>query len=130
MNKIIDNMEIYYNINNHIIDSFNIKNKNYELLINMNNIYNSNEKIIEDINEIINENKIENKIKLLYNLYNKMITKNEIIIKYEKGKEDTIRIFGDKFVENNKNIFQMIISDTYYKLNSFYNVKNEKKMKY
>ena len=55
-----------------------------------------------------------------------MITKNEIRIKYKIGKEDKIRIFGDKFVENNKENFQMIINDNNYELNTFYNIKNEK----
>ena len=59
-----------------------------------------------------------------------MIAKNEIIIKYKIGKERKIRIFGDKFVENNENNFQMIINDKDYELNSFYHIKNEKKMKY
>ena len=74
--------------------------------MNNNNIYNYNEKIIKDINEIINENKIENKIKHIYNIYDKIITKNEIIINYKIGNEDKIRIFGDEFVENKKIIFK------------------------
>ena len=126
LNKIVDNFEIYYNINNNIINNYNIENKNYEILVNINNIYNFNEKAIKDINEIINENKIENKIKYLYSIYDKMITTNEIIIKYCIGKEDKIRIFGDKFVENNKSNFQMIINDNSCELSSFYNIKKEK----
>ena len=126
LNKIVDNLEIYYYINNSIINNYNIKNKNYEVLMNINNIYNFNEIIIKDINEITNENKIENKIKYINNIYDKMITRNEFIIKYKAGKEDKIRVFGDKFVENNKNNFQMIINDNIYELNSFYNIKNEK----
>ena len=156
LNKIVDNMEIYYNINQNIINNYNIKNKNYEVLTNITNIYNYNEIIIKDINEIIDENKIENKIKYLYSIYDKMITKNEIIIKYKIGNEDDdknedkdegededenevedenedkdededkIRIFGDEFVENNKDNFKMIINENYYELDSFYNIKNEK----
>ena len=104
LNKIIDNLEIYYNINNNIINNYNLKNKNYEVLMNKNNIYNYNEIVIQDINEILNEKKIENKMKFIYNIYDKMITKdeNEIIIKYKIGKENNIRIFGNKFMENNK----------------------------
>ena len=59
-----------------------------------------------------------------------MITKKEsekiIIAKYKIEKEKKIRIFGDKFVNNNKNNFQMIINGNIYELNSFYNIKNEK----
>jgi len=108
----------------------NIKNKNHEILMNINNIYNNNEKVIKDIDGIINENQIENKIINIYNIYEKMTTKNEnideIIMKYKIGKENKIRIFGDTFVKNNKDNFKMIINDDIYELNSFYNIKNEK----
>ena len=73
------------------------------------------------INEFNNKYKSGNKKE-----YNKAATTNEITIKYKVGKEDKIRIFGDDFVENNINNFQMIIKDKNYKLNSFYNIKNEK----
>ena len=77
LQKIMDNMEIYYNINNNIINNYDKKYKNYEKLINIKNIDNYNKIIIKDIDEIINENKIENKIKNLYNIYDKMITKDK-----------------------------------------------------
>ena len=38
LRKIIDNFEIYYNINNNIIKNYNLKNKNYEILMNITNI--------------------------------------------------------------------------------------------
>ena len=62
--KVLDNFEIYYNINNNIMNNYNIKNKNYEILMNINNLYKNKEKIIKDINEIINENNIENKLNI------------------------------------------------------------------
>ena len=58
--------------------------------------------------------------------YNKVTKANEIIIKYKVGKEDKIRIFGDDFVKNNKENFNMIINDKKYELDSFYKLKNEK----
>jgi hypothetical protein len=60
--------------------------------------------------------------------YYKATTTDEITIKYKIGEEDTIRIFGDTFVYNNINNFQMIINDKNYELDSFYKIK--KKMKY
>ena len=51
---------------------------------------------------------------------------NEIIIKYKIEKKDKIKIFGDRFVENNKTNFQMIINENNYELNSFYIIKKEK----
>jgi len=41
----MDNMEIYYNINNNIINNYDKNYKNYEKLINI--------KIIDNYNEII-----------------------------------------------------------------------------
>jgi len=60
------------------------------------------------------------------NEYNKVKETNEISIKYQIGKENEIRIFGDNFVKNNKGNFQMEINDKNYELNSFYKIKNEK----
>ena len=51
---------------------------------------------------------------------------NEFIIKFKIGKENKIRIFGDKFVKNNKRNFQMIINDKNYELDSFYKIENQK----
>ena len=55
-----------------------------------------------------------------------MNTKNDIIINYKIGKEDKIRLFGDKFIENNKSKIQIIIDDENYELNSFYKLTNQK----
>ena len=90
LNKIIENMKIYYNLNNNIMNNYNKRNKNFEILMNINNIYNNNELIIKDITEIINENKIENKIKYLYNIYDKMITKDKCFRKRESINSNTV----------------------------------------
>ena len=39
LNKIIENMKIYYNINSYIINEYEIKNRNYEVLQNIKEIY-------------------------------------------------------------------------------------------
>jgi len=67
-----------------------------------------------------NENKNEN------NKYNQVVKTIEIMSKYKIGKEDKIKIFGDTFVKNNKNNFQMIINGKNYELDSFYKIKKEK----
>jgi len=72
-------------------------------------------------NEFKNKYIIENKDE-----YNEEKTTNEIIVKYQIGKENRIRIFGDTFVKNNKSNFQMIINNNQYELDSFYTIKNEK----
>ena len=48
---------------------------------------------------------------------------SEINIVYEAN-ENCINIFGNKFVENNKNIYKMIIDNKEYEITDKYNVKN------
>ena len=48
----------------------------------------------------------------------------EINILYNIENKEYIRLFGHKFVENNKNICKMIIDNEEYNIESFYNVKN------
>ena len=48
LSKIIENLELYYNILNNIINRYNNKKyKNYQLLMNINNLNKYNQKIIE-----------------------------------------------------------------------------------
>ena len=49
---------------------------------------------------------------------------SEINIIYDINGEENIRIFGSDFVENNKNIYKIIINNKEYKLSVSYNVKN------
>ena len=55
--------------------------------------------------------------------------KKEISIIYNiNNKEYIIRLFGAKFVKNNKNICKMIIDNKKYEITEEYNVKNYKKI--
>lgn len=73
--KILDILEKYYDINNRIINHFNIKFKNYQILSSVKNLIESNQIIIKDLEGIINENDRENKIKKLDEIYEKMTKK-------------------------------------------------------
>ena len=96
LNKIIKNIDIYYNINDIINNNNNIRNRNYQKLININNIYKYNNTIINDINNIINKSSINFKIEYLFEIYNKMINnRNDIFKKYEFG-EYTGQLRNDK----------------------------------
>ena len=55
---LINTFNLYYKINNNIIDNYNINKRNYYILQNLNNIKNNNEVIIKYINNIINNNEI------------------------------------------------------------------------
>jgi hypothetical protein len=77
--KIIENLELYYNIVNNIINRYNNKKyKNFQILMNINNLNNYNHKVIEDIDKIKNENI---KLETISNLYKNMVIDNEIILK-------------------------------------------------
>ena len=141
LNKVIENMQIYYNINNDLINNFKINKINYEILLNLQEI--NNNKIIETINNINNDKNIQNKLNKIINLYDQMFIKDksEINLIYninnEKNKDieeeddgddyneiDTINIFGSEFVKNNKNYCSMIIDNKVYELTTTFNVKN------
>ena len=125
-NKVIVNLELYYNISKTIINNSNIKNKNYQSLVNTNNINDFNLNIIKDINRIVNENKIESKVKYIDEIYNKSLPSNEIIAKYRVGNEPTIRILGDNFLKNNKDNYEMIINGKKSELKTFFNINDMK----
>jgi len=118
---IIENIELYYNMVNNILHIYkNTKNKNYQLLMNINNLNKYNQKIIEDIEKLKNK---KNKSETISDLYKNMIIDNEIILNYKIEKEHKIRIFGDKFVNKNKNNFQIIINNKNYELISIVDIK-------
>lgn len=67
-----------YEINKNILDNFNAQNINYELFKSINNINNNNNAIINELNNFVNENNIENKVKKILNLHNKMMSEKVI----------------------------------------------------
>ena len=81
LNKVSENMEIYYRIYNDILNNYENKNRNYELIKSINEINNIN--IIKDIKEINNDENINDKCCNILNIYNKMIN-NKINEKKEK----------------------------------------------
>jgi len=124
LNKVKRNMEVYYKIYNNIINNYELKNRNFCTLININEI---NSNIIKDIKEINNENNIMDKIKNILNLYNKMIFINDLNIIYKAdNKDEKIRLFGEKFVENNKNKCKLLIDNIEYELLDNFQPKNNK----
>ena len=77
LNKLKDEIDIYYEINNDLINNYNIQNKNYEYLKNLSeieNIINSDE--FETLNK---EKDIKRQFPILINIHNKMNYKNSSI---------------------------------------------------
>jgi len=123
LNKVIDNIDIYYNISKNMIKNYEKKNRNYIILQNINEI--NNNVIINEINKINEDNNIINKIMEIMNIYKKM-KNNEIEIIYNIKEEDKkrgkIRIFGEAFVNNYKNICKIIYEKKEYELNEEFNI--------
>ena len=104
-NSLIKTINIFYDINNNIINNYDIKNRNYELFKNIYEI-NNNNSIYEKLKYINNTKDINSKINYIIDLYNnikdtakKETSKNnklindEINIVYNANNQDKINIF-------------------------------------
>jgi len=110
LEEVKENMNIFYRINEDIINNYNNenKNRNYEILFNINKIKENN--ILKELENIINENDIKIKFKYIFDIYCNMNRNiNEINIIYNVD-DYQIKLFGHDFVERNKNNFKIIIN--------------------
>ena len=135
LNYVKDNFEIFYNINNNIIkDYINNKNRSYNKLYNISNVNNIIDKEIDYIKDKCN---FGNNINELIYTYGEMKNENrEIEMKYipfqdlqeseRKGifgynnNNNSIRIFGKKFIENNIQKCKIIYNDKIYELSEYF----------
>ena len=121
--KLKDNLDIYYNINNNIINNYEKnKNRNYNLLMNLNNI---NDTIEDEIDKLRYEYSYGFNLNSLLYLFSEINANNmEIEINYKpinnnKDKKEKLRIFGNLFVKNNINKCKIIYKDNEYDLNEY-----------
>ena len=130
-------MNIYYEINNNILNNYQKQNRNYQILKNIQQI-NINNEILNKIKNINNANNIKNTFFEMIDLYNNINSDDNIIIGKEQDKktenkiinedkslsdklnemtiiykidknQDEIRIFGEYFIENNKDNCILVI---------------------
>ena len=125
LEKVIENLEIFYNFGQNAINNFKKENKNYYMINNINNINEYSENIINDINKILKENEIEKKNNYISDIYEKIIIHSEFILTYNLGKVGPIKILGEPFVKKNKNNYELFINDKKYELTSFINIINK-----
>ena len=112
LKNIIENMNSIYNINNNILNNYEInKSRNYIYLLNLNYM---NEYLENEINNIKNEYNFG------YNL-NKLLYRGKIEIIYKSNKEEKLRIFGTTFVNNNKKNCKIIYNNKEYELKEYLN---------
>ena len=101
--KVNENMKNYFEIYNEIIKNYEIKNRNYEMFKNINYIQNTIH--FEEVDKIINNNNIYFQFENIINIFNKMEKMqkiNEMTIKYKIKGCETIKLFHEDFVKNNK----------------------------
>ena len=92
LNSVIENIESYYCIYNNIVDSFEIKTRNYQILQNIQDMSNYNNIFIDELDKLLKEKDIHNKFKIILELNDKM-TKKEILpidLKSTEEKSDNI----------------------------------------
>ena len=131
LDNTVNNLEIFYKINEDIFNNYQSKDRNYELLLNVNQINKNSEVIINQLTDIINDNDIKSKLNKILNINKVMNTKNEskceLIMKYVISKDDKYAIiFGEEFVKRNKYLCKIIHEDKEYELSSKFNVENIK----
>ena len=128
LHKIEDNLDIYYQINYEIISSYDSKKLNYEILQSFNEITIND--TYEELSKINNDTNIYNKLKSIFDIYDKMYNKDpdkiKIIYKIDKNeiKDNKITIFGQKFVENYRDICKIVVEGKSYELTEFFNLEN------
>ena len=121
------NIDIYYNINNDILNVYSSQKINYYILINI--FENKFENSLDEIKEIINEKNYIKKLEKLLDLYDEINDVSQIKIKYIVNKNNTnnfsIKAFGENFVNNNKDKCKVIIGNSIESLQSFYPLTEE-----
>jgi surface protein len=124
LNSIIDTTSLFYKIYSDIIDNFDKNNINFQILNNINEISSYKNIILNDIDTIMNEINNDNKINSLMNLYNQLNEKNKNIIKYKINKKEelNVKIFGNKFVNNNVENCKILYKNKEYDLMEYFDI--------
>ena len=122
LKKLEDNLDTYYNINNDILNNYEInKYKNYNLLKNLQNIkYNIN----NETNKLTFEYSYGYNLNSLLYLYTEINNENlEIELKYNpiNNNKEKLRIFGNYFIKNNIYKCKIIYNNKEYDLCEYIN---------
>ena len=120
----LNEINTYLKFHQKMLNSFD-EITNYETLKNLYNC--KNKKLLNDINLFLNDS-FRNKIKYLHDIIDNK--RKELNLSYKNyDNEDNIKIFGHKFVENNKDKCFLVINDTIYELAVKYTLSNIDKKK-
>ena len=100
LNNVKENIVNYYKLEEYIINNYDKNQRNYEILNNINELIKLNQIIISEIINIKNENKMDNKFKYIFNLYQKI---NKVKNYTENKKENNEIKLEVKIEEENIN---------------------------
>ena len=128
LNKVKENIEIFYKIYNNIFNDYNYNNINYELLHNIKEFKNFNNTIIKDITKIINDNNIKNKFNNIIDIYNNMNDKLNNIIDVCNNMNNKFNYKVDEYNNMNNNKKNNINNNMNDKMNN--NVNNNENNEY
>ena len=117
LNEVKDKMNMYYKIHEDMINNYDNKNRNYELLYNLNQFQNDN--IIDEIQKVIEDKTMIDKFNEIFNIYRKMNI-DEINLIYKVKDLKNVQLFGEYFVEKNKNNCNLIIEGKEQELKQYY----------
>ena len=106
LNEVKNKMNIYYKINEDIINNYNENNINYETIYYLNQFQNNN--LGKEIQNLIECSGVKNKFNNIYNFYSKMNI-DEIGIIYDVKDLKEVRLFSKDFVEKNKDNCKLMI---------------------
>jgi len=123
LHSFLDSLNTYFQINEEIIKNYDLRHRNYFSIKNVSNY--DTKKLLDDMNCCLEESNIEKKINLILDINSKINTgldefypdkgKNNVVIKYKKynvpGLTGTMRIFGDKFMEENYDKCYLILNN-------------------
>ena len=123
LNKTMNKIKSYYKIYSNFVNNYDMININYQILININEILKYNKIILNDIDEIFEEPFDNQNVNKLIDLYNIIFNSNKNIIIYKIIEdEEKLKIFGNKFVKNNKNKCKIIYEKKEYDLTEYFDI--------
>ena len=97
LQNVIDNCENFYKIDEELIHSFDVKNRNYQNLKSLKEV--NNDDISQKLNSIINSKNYEQKITEIFKIYN-LIYNNKIVVDDKSG--DTKKLINESQINLEK----------------------------
>ena len=119
LNDVKDKMDIYYQINESIIDNYENKSRNYETIYYLRQFQKNN--IINKIIEVLESPSMKDKFNNIFDIYSKM-NFDEIKLIYKINNQKEIKLFNKDFVETYKKCCKIKIGNKEQELKEKYNL--------